>query len=66
MTAFPEQVVDDALRRLPPEWLNGDSGALVEMLEKLMKRRRRIPELVRDCAGSKWNPFPNWTPAAIR
>jgi hypothetical protein len=66
MTDFPDQVVDDALRRLPPEWLNGDAGILEQMLEKLMARRRRIPDLIRACAASKWSPFPNWSPASVR
>jgi hypothetical protein len=58
---FPEEVFDDALGRLPAEWLNGDRDALHSLLEKLMARRRRVPDLIEDCRRSSIHPFPNWT-----
>jgi hypothetical protein len=58
---FPEEVFDDALSRLPSEWLNGDREALHTLLEKLMARRRRVPDLIEDCRRSSIRPFPNWT-----
>jgi hypothetical protein len=57
---FPEEVFDDALSRMPAEWLNGDRDALHSLLEKLMARRRRVPDLIEDCRRSTIRPFPNW------
>jgi hypothetical protein len=58
---FPEEVVDDALRKMPSDWLNGDRDALQSVLEKLMTRRRRVADLIGDCRGASLQPFPNWT-----
>lgn len=58
---FPEEVVDDALARMPAEWLNGDREGLNELLERLMTRRRRVPALIEDCRRATIRPFPNWT-----
>jgi hypothetical protein len=59
--AFPEEVIDDALRQLPPEWVAEDSEALSELLERLFERRRRVPDLLLECARSGLKPFPEWT-----
>jgi hypothetical protein len=58
---FPEIVIDDSLRELPPDWLNGDADQLQALLEKLMERRRRVPDLVRECVRSREAYFPKWT-----
>lgn len=58
---FPEEIVDDALGKMPAEWLNGDREALYALLEKLMTRRRRVPALIEECRNAPLNPFPNWT-----
>jgi len=57
---FPEEVVDDALKQLPPQWLNGDRMVLETILTKLMSRRRRVPDLIQDSAKGRVNLFPNW------
>ncbi len=57
---FPEEVVDAAEKQIPPEWLAEDGGALQAMLEKLMSRRRRVPDLIRDSRRGRVNPFPEW------
>ena len=46
---FPEEIVDDTLRGLPTEWLNGDADSLYTLLERLMNRRRKVPDLLRNC-----------------
>ena len=46
--------------RFPPEWLAEDAAALQAMLEKLMSRRRRVPDLIRDSRRGRINPFPEW------
>jgi hypothetical protein len=57
---FPEEVVDQAQKQIPPEWLEGDEASLNKLLEKLMSRRTRVPDLISDCARGRVNPFSNW------
>ena len=58
---FPEEIVDKAYREIPPQWLNGDAGLLEGLLEKLLRRCKRVPDLLHDCTKARTNPFPNWT-----
>jgi hypothetical protein len=57
---FPEEAVDQALKQIPPAWLNGDGASLETLLEKLMSRRKRVPDLIRDCKRGRIKPFPEW------
>lgn len=57
---FPEEVLDRAWKGVPPEWLEGEEDALEEMLERLLARARRVPDLIDACRTSRTNPFPNW------
>jgi hypothetical protein len=57
---FPDEVVDSAQKQIPPEWVAEDAAALQSTLEKLMLRRRRVPDLIRDSRGGRVNPFPDW------
>ena len=57
---FPEEVMDQAWKRVPPEWLEDDEEALQSLLERLFERRKRIPELLASCRGARVSPFPNW------
>jgi len=59
---FPEEVLDDALKRVPRSWLDGDEEALERLLEQLLARRKRVPDLVRDTTRGRLNPFPKWDP----
>jgi hypothetical protein len=52
--------VDAALKQIPPEWVAEDADALQAMLEKLMSRRRRVPDLIGDSRHGRVNPFPQW------
>jgi hypothetical protein len=58
---FPEEVFDQALKEIPPTWLDGDEGALEQLLEQLLRRRKRVPDLIEACRTGRSNPFPNWT-----
>jgi hypothetical protein len=60
VTCFPEEVVDQAWKQIPPQWFDGDESALEELLEKLLRRRKRAPDLIRDCRRAAINVFPNW------
>ena len=57
---FPEEVLDRALRQIPPAWIGDDEPALLTMLERLLSRRKRVPELLHACRQAVGNPFPDW------
>ena len=57
---FPEEVVDEAFKSVPPEWLEGDEEHFERLLERLLARRKRVPDLIRDCRRGRANPFPTW------
>ncbi|MFN3323041.1 MAG: HipA family kinase [Bryobacteraceae bacterium] len=57
---FPEEVVDLAYRQIPPQWLAGDQDAIEHLLERLLERRRHVPEFLDRCRSARANPFPNW------
>jgi HipA-like kinase len=59
---FPEEVVDQAVKRIPPAWLEGDEDDLERLLERLMRRRARVPDLLEQCCSGPFNPFPDWRP----
>lgn len=45
---------------VPPEWYGGDTGEIERMIEKLMKRRPLIRDLITSFRKSDREPFPNW------
>ena len=57
---FPEGVVDDAIKQIPPEWLDGDEDHFDSLLHKLLTRRKRVPDLIRESSTGRINPFPAW------
>jgi len=58
---FPDEVVDDALKSLPGQWTQGDEDAVEALLEKLMRRRPRVADLVVSGREARSSPFPNWS-----
>ncbi len=57
---FPEEVVDQVLKQIPPSWLQGDESELERLLERLLARRKRVADMVEACRGLRVNPFPEW------
>ncbi|HYP12317.1 MAG TPA: HipA family kinase [Bryobacteraceae bacterium] len=57
---LPEEIIDDALRQIPPEWLNGDTLALDLLLTRLMKRRGSVADLIEQSIRARPELFPNW------
>jgi hypothetical protein len=49
-----------AAEGIPPEWYGGDIGDLEALVEKLLRRRTRIRELVEDFGRCDRRPFPKW------
>ncbi len=54
-------VLDDAQKRIPPAWYNDDWDQLESLLTRLYKRRKEVPDLVRNARKASVDPFPNWT-----
>jgi len=57
---FPEEVVDQAWKQLPPAWVAGDEHELERLLDKLLRRRSRVPDLIESCRTGRMDPFPEW------
>jgi hypothetical protein len=57
---FPEHVIDESLRQIPPDWVRGEEDQLEQLLEQLLKRRKRVPHLIADARLAKANPFSRW------
>jgi hypothetical protein len=60
VTHFPEEVIDQAWKGIPPDWVEGEEDALEQLLERLFDRRKRLPDLIDACRQAKTDPFPNW------
>jgi hypothetical protein len=57
---FPEEVVDRAIHTMPRGWIEGDEEALERLLEQLLRRRKRVADLIADCRTARSDPFPAW------
>ncbi len=57
---FPEEVMDQAWKSIPPDWIAGEEAELEQLLERLYERRKRVPELLAACRGLRSGPFPHW------
>lgn len=57
---FPEAVVDQALKQIPPAWVVEDEKALGELCESLLRRRKRVTDLLQACRRGRPPLFPNW------
>jgi HipA-like kinase len=58
---FPEEVMDRAWKRIPPDWIDGEEDAFERLLERLFERRKRVPDLIQASRAARTNPFPNWS-----
>ncbi len=57
---FPPEVLDKALRQIPPDWIGDDEAALHRLIEALLRRRNRVADLLVAARSAHGNPFPNW------
>ncbi len=60
-TRIGESVLDELSKQVPPEWYDDNQDALYGLLERLLRRRSRVPELLVAAKNSVRQPFPNWT-----
>jgi hypothetical protein len=61
LDGIKEEELDEMAKEIPPDWYEDDQDALFQLLEQLLRRRRRVPELIEDARKSYRQPFPNWT-----
>jgi len=57
---FPLEVIDAAWKEIPPGWLGDDESLLEDLLENLLKRRPRVPDLLQEMRRERAKAFPNW------
>ncbi len=57
---FPEELIDQTVKQIPPAWLDGDENALERLLSQLLYRRKRVPDLVEACHNARTGVFVNW------
>ncbi len=60
VTNFPIEVIDAAWKEIPREWLDQDEDELEKLLESLLKRRRKVSQLIDDVRRKRASAFPNW------
>ncbi len=54
------QAVWEIAEGVPPEWYGGAISEMEQLVEKLLARRARVPELIGAFRESSRAPFPNW------
>ncbi len=54
------ETVWEAANNVPPGWYGGDQAEMETLVEKLLKRRSRIRELIEAFGNSDRRPFPKW------
>jgi hypothetical protein len=62
---FPEEALDKAYKQVPLDWIEGEEAALEAVLERLLERRRRVPDLLQECRRARPQWFPNWNARAL-
>jgi len=63
---FPEEVIDQAWKRIPPAWIEGEEDALQDLLERLFERRKRLPELIAACRQGAYESVSGLGVGAVR
>jgi hypothetical protein len=57
---LPDSVLDAAMRDLPMAWIETDREELESLLDRLIRRKDRVPALIEAVRDSHRNPFPAW------
>ena len=53
-------VLEEAASAIPPDWYDGDQGAVEKLMEDLFRRRTLVRDLIVSSWKSSAQPFPNW------
>jgi hypothetical protein len=59
-TRLNEAALDECAREIPPEWYDFETDQLEALLERLLRRRKMVRELIVAAWKSSAQPFPNW------
>ena len=54
------EVLDEAMRGIPPEWYDSDQAALDALMDRLYGRRKRVRQMLVETRDCFRQPFPNW------
>lgn len=57
---FPDEIVDQAVKQIPPSWLEGAGAELEHLLDRVLARRKRIADLILESRTGRVDPFPAW------
>ena len=57
---FPMEVLDDAIRQTPAQWVAGDEEEFEALIEQLQRRCSRIADLVSPARDVRSSAFRNW------
>ncbi len=60
LEALDAQVVWEMAEGVPPEWYGGAISEMEQLVERLLRRRALVPELIGSFRESSRRPFPNW------
>jgi hypothetical protein len=60
LEALDVQAVWEMAEGVPPEWYGGAISEMEALVERLLHRRARVPELIGSFRESSRQPFPNW------
>ncbi len=56
-----KEVLEWAFHQVPPEWLaDGEGREVKRLIERLLVRAKRVPDLIDDARRCSTRPFPNW------
>ncbi len=57
---MPAETLWRIAEAVPPEWCGGDPAELEDLVERMLARRGRLRDLVREFRDSERRPFPMW------
>jgi hypothetical protein len=57
---FPEEIIDRTVKQLPAAWVKGDEDELEKLMANLLRRRKRVSDLVDACRSGRTGAFPDW------
>ena len=55
-----EEILEQAAASVPPEWYQGRTEELSELIQTLAHRRRRVAPMIAQLRHSAKQPFPLW------
>jgi hypothetical protein len=62
---FSPEILLKVCLNVPPEWYGDNWQSVERLIEQLLARRRKVPELIHQFRNSNRMPFPNWRPSVF-